>query len=189
MKSFIAISLILCMTLFNVGCNGSEFDRALDQVGPAVSAIASIIGVATGKPVSQALVDKVYQDAALVKKLKNDFSKGKGSTVDQINTAFAVLQADIADVFKLAQVSNPQTQVKITALVTLVNTLVIIIESFLPAHVQADLPKDVSEKTFVTAFNAALAIPSDDPKVAAQCKDSKLKTGSSFSGPGAWFMR
>lgn len=129
----VMLSIMLLFSTFSAGCSVSQFEQALNEVGPAVATILQIVALIKGSPADLSLAAKIDADTANLEKLYSDFQSAeaanKGNVAAQINASFAVLQADLGTVFAVAQVSDKDTQFKISALLGLITSAVHIAEA------------------------------------------------------------
>lgn len=177
MRKLLALMLSLCMiavpTVTMSGCSAAQFIQVLNEVGPAVGVILQIVALSKGTTANLALQTKVDADTAALNKLYEDFESSatanKGSVDAEINGAFSTLQNDLSQVFVLAQVSNPNTQNKLTSLVGLIQGLVQIAEAAVPSTAPAALAKApaVSADQFIKTWNKTLTAKTGDAKVDA----------------------
>jgi hypothetical protein len=168
------LSLVLLLASFGTaGCTSAQFTTVLNEVGPAVGVILQIVSLAKGVPVNGSLSAKVTADTAALNTLYTGLTTAvaadKGNVEKQINDAFVVLQADLNSIFTLAQVSNPNTQTKLTSLIGLVAGLVQIAEAAIPttAPLAAAKAPAVSEADFVSTWNKTLTAKTGDARVDA----------------------
>lgn len=169
------LSVFLCLVLFfgSAGCSVAQFTTVLNEIGPAIGVILQIVALAKGVPVGSGLQSKIAADAASVNKLIVDFDAAgtadKGSIEAEINGAFTVLQSDLGQVFVLCQVSNANTQAKLTSLIGLVQGLVQIAEAAIPTGAASVASKatPVSANQFVSTWNKTLTAKTGDSKVDA----------------------
>jgi uncharacterized protein YqgV (UPF0045/DUF77 family) len=164
-KKFLAVLLIpvLAVSLTMTACNVNQFEAVLNEIGPAVATIIQIIALVKGVPANTAPATKVSADVAAVEKLYNDYEKADATAVPgiraEIQTGFTVLNGDLSTIFAVAQVSNANTQAKITALIGLVETAVQIAEAAVPGvtppTAQAQ-PIGMDAKNLKSTFNSIL---------------------------------
>src|SRR5208282_1406795 len=132
LSAFLALMLAFT-TVFTGGCTQAEFQAVLNEIGPAVSTILQIVALVGGKPANATIVPKVDADVAALNQLYTDFQAAEvanqGNIRNEITAAFTTLNADLSDVYTLAQVSDKNTQAKITALVGLCESAVEIAEA------------------------------------------------------------
>ncbi|MGH9710156.1 MAG: hypothetical protein ACRD37_06390, partial [Candidatus Acidiferrales bacterium] len=177
--------LFLCALLVFVpaagltGCNASQFETVLNEVGPAIGTILQIIALVKGTPANMGLASKVGADTAALEKLYADFESAnagsKGSIKSEINATFSTLNADLSTVFALAQVSDKNTQVKITALIGLVQSAVAIAEAAIPSPTpKAIAPITLNASSLISSFNKVLVAKTGNPAVDKATPKMKL---------------
>jgi hypothetical protein len=184
LASFLALMLAFT-TVFTGGCNVAEFDAVLNEVGPAVSTILQIIAIFKGAPANLAVVSKIDADVKSLESLFNDFQAAsvanKGSIEAEINGVFATLQADLGTVFSVAQVSDVNTQAKITALVGLIQSAVQIAEAAIPSsNAAASKPVVLDASSFVDSYNKILTAKTGNAAVDALTPKHKIHNHSKF---------
>jgi hypothetical protein len=150
----IALAMVLSCALVAQGCSQSQVNAVLNEIGPAVLTILQIIAVVKGTPVNTSLSSKVNSDVASVETLYTDFSSASATSKPgiegQLNAAMGVLNNDLNDIYNVAQVSDKNTQAKITALVGLIGTAINIVEATLPST-----PSAMKASLQPTALNAS----------------------------------
>lgn len=172
------LTLFLCAGLVFVpamgvsGCNASQFEAVLNEIGPAISTILQIVALVQGGAANTALPAKVSADVAALEKLYADFeaanSTSKGSIEAEIQAGFTTLNADLSSVFSIAQVSDKNTQAKITALIGLVESAVQIAEAAIPTPTPATArvaPVKLDAESFVSSFNKILTAKTGNQEV------------------------
>jgi hypothetical protein len=182
MKKLLIVALSL--SLFCTACSTawvSTLDSILAAAAPALINILQIVAVANGQPVNSALEAKITADATVIKTLATDFAKASSSAApgacSQLSAAVSDYQADQALVLQVAQVSDSNTQTKITLLADLVAGTVQAITAVIPscqnaASFRAALPYSLS--TFVAHYNSILAAPTGNNTVDVATKKLKL---------------
>lgn len=177
----LALGMAVSTTLVTSGCSFSNFvseaDNYLNQVVPSVNAILAILNLfgVTKSPVAPA---KVGQDVANVETLLNDLASAPFSSqaaiYANIQTAEGVLNQDLADIFSVAQVSDKQTQAKVTALISLVEAAIAEGFALVPApspSPKLELAKHASavykfeSKDYVGSFNKILTAKTGNESV------------------------
>lgn len=140
MKNFTSkavLAVLLSFTVLVAGCSVSQFEAVLNEIGPAVSTVIQIIAISKGTPADLTPVVKIATDVKTLETLYSDYQSVSAATqptvAGHINSAFTVLNGDLASIFSATQVSDPQTQAKITALVALIQTGVNIAEAAVPS--------------------------------------------------------
>lgn len=165
------LALILAITVPSMsGCSVSQFEAVLNEVGPAVSTILQIVAIAKGTAADTSLATKIAADVAAAEKVFADLQASteanKGSLKAQLDADFVTLNNDLSSVFAIAQVSNKNTQAKITALVGLVESAVQIAEAAIPSNSAkaVNAPK-LSADELVDSFNNVLVAKTGDVKI------------------------
>jgi hypothetical protein len=184
---------VLSLALIGTGCSAawlSTLDSILAAAAPALINILQIVAIAEGKPANSILVSKINADTTLIKTLAVDFStasniSGPGAC-QQLQAAVGVYQRDIQLVLEAAQVSDPNTQAKISSLAALVAGTVSAIAAVIPAcqsgaAVQApNAELQFSVSTFVNDYNRILAEKTGNAVVDAATTKLKLRRHSKF---------
>jgi hypothetical protein len=191
MRKVLVISLSLAM--FCTGCSTawvSTLDSILSAAAPALINILQIVAVANGQPVNSILAAKVNADATAIKTLAADFAKastgGAPGACQQLQAAVSAYETDQQLVLQVAQVSDPNTQTKITMLADLVAGTVGAITAVIPScgnaasfqNMQAAPPYSLS--TFVAHYNHILVTPTGNAAVDAATRKLKLHQHSAF---------
>jgi hypothetical protein len=166
MKSVLVV--VLSLVVLCTACSTawvSTLDSILAAAAPALVNILQIVAVANGQPVNSNLEAKINADAAVIKTLAGDFAKASSSAAptvcSQLQAAISTYQADQQLVLSAAQVSDLNTQTKITLLAGLVaGTVQSIGQTF-----KAAPPYGLS--TFVTHYNSILVAPTGNKAVDA----------------------
>jgi len=122
--------VVLSIVMFASACSTawvSTLDSILSAAGPALIDILQIVTVANGQPVNGNLVAKIDADATVIKTLATDYAKASSSSApgicQQLQAAVGVYQNDQQLVLEVSQVSDSNTQTKITLLANLVVSL------------------------------------------------------------------
>jgi hypothetical protein len=184
MKKVLVVALSVAM--FSTACSTawvSTLDSILAAAAPALINILQIVAVANGKPMDSNLAAKINADATVIKTLAGDFAKASSGSApgvcQQLQAAVSAYQADQALVLQVAQVSDSNTQTKITLLANLVAGTVEAITAVIPscqANVQASFkalpPYSVS--TFVDHYNSILVAPTGNAAVDAASPALKI---------------
>ncbi len=158
-------------------------DSILAVAAPALVNILQIVAVANGRPMNSNLVTKINADATIIKTLASDFAvaSGSGSGVcQQLQAAVSAYQTDQQLVLQAAQVSDPNTQTKITLLVDLVAGTVAAITAVIPSFensasfrsTKTALPYSVS--TFAARYNSILVAWTGNAAVDAATQKLKI---------------
>jgi hypothetical protein len=177
MKTLLVIPLSLVM--FCMACSTAwvaTLDSILAAAAPALINILQIVAIANGQPVNGSLQTKINTDVADIKTLAADFTKlssTRGSSVcQQLQAAVSAYQADQQLVLQIAQVSDPNTQTKITLLAGLVagtgEAIVAAIPSCQSApasSMKSALPYSLSN--FAERYNTILVDPTGNAAVDA----------------------
>ncbi len=129
---FLAVSCTACSTAWV-----STLDSILAAAAPALINILQIVAVANGQPMNAGLAAKINSDAANIKTLAGDFAKVSSESgpgvCQQLQAAIGAYQADQQLVLQVAQVSDANTQTKITLLSGLVAGTVQAITAVIPS--------------------------------------------------------
>lgn len=172
-----AILGVLVASLSLAGCSTAQFDAFLNVIGPAVSDIIQIIAIVKGTPADLTPVAKIDADVAAVEKLYSDFQAAGTSAQPgvqaAINAGFTTLNADLGQVFSLAQVSNPASQAKITALVSLVETGVQLAEGVVNTK-GPHVSETFTAKQLKSSFNQVLTAKTGNSAVDAFTAKHKI---------------
>lgn len=178
MKTILAFTLFVAVAL--TGCSAawiSTVDSILAVAAPALTNILQIVAVANNQPFNSNLAVKINADASAIQLLASDFAKTSSASssgiCQQLQAAISTYQADQQLVLQVAQVSDANTQTKITLLTDLIAGTVQAITAVIPscqsvalAHdFKAQLPLKVRE--FVTEYNATLKIETGNAAVDA----------------------
>jgi hypothetical protein len=185
MRKVLIITIALSLAMFCTACSTawvSTLDSILAAAAPALVNVLQIVAVANGQPVNSNLEAKINADATIIKTLASDFAQSSSSAApgvcSQLNAAIGDYQADQALVMQVAQVSDPNTQTKITLLADLVTGTVQAITAVIPscqanAHAfKASPPYSLS--TFVAHYNNILVAPTGNKAVDAATGKLKL---------------
>jgi hypothetical protein len=158
------------------GCSQSQFDAYLNVIGPAVLDVLQIVAVFSGKAANTSISDKVSADVAAIEKLYADYQSAaasqKAGVQGEIQAAFTTLNSDLGSVFQLAQVSDKNTQAKITVLVGLIETgvnlaLAVINPPVAAASLKGAQSPSLTAAQLVSSFNATLTAKTGNAKVDA----------------------
>jgi hypothetical protein len=179
--------VVLSLAMLSTACSTawiSALDAILASAAPALINILQIVAVANGKPASSSLIAKIDADAAAIKTLAANFAAASSAATpgvcEQLQAAVSAYQADQQLVLQLAQVSDSNTQTKITLLVDLVAGTVSEITAVIPSCENAAsfrsrkgaLPYSVS--SFVSHYNRILVAPTGNAAVDAASQKLKL---------------
>jgi hypothetical protein len=177
MKKLLVI--ILSLAVFCTACSTAwvgTLDSILAAAAPALINILQIVAVADGQPVNGSLESKINTDVADIKTLAADFAKlssTQGSNIcQQLQAAVNAYQADQQLVLQIAQVSDPNTQTKITLLAGLVAGTVEAIMAVIPSCQSAAVPSmksapPYSLSNFAERYNTILVEPTGNAAVDA----------------------
>jgi hypothetical protein len=162
----------------------STLNSILAAAAPALIDILQIVAVANGQPVNAKLAAKINTDATAIKTLATDFAKGSSSSAPgvclQLQAAVSVYQDDQQLVLQVAQVSDPNTQTKITLLADLVAGTVNAITAVIPSCQNVDVRQGFkvvppySVSTFTERYNNILVSPTGNVAVDAATQKMKL---------------
>jgi hypothetical protein len=181
-----SLAVALSLALFCTGCSTawvSTLDSILAAAAPALIDILQIVAVANGKPMNSNLAAKINADAMVIKTLAVDFAKASSRSApgvcQQLQAAVSAYQADQAIVLQVAQVSDANTQAKITLLANLVAGTFQAIAAVIPpcqANAQASFkalpPYSVS--AFADHYNSILVAPTGNAAVDAATPALKI---------------
>jgi hypothetical protein len=185
MRKVIVVALSLAM--FSTACSTawvSTLDSILAAAAPALINILQIVAVANGQPMSSNLAAKINADAAVIKTLAADYATASSSAApgvcSQLQAAVGAYQADQQLVLQVAQVSDPNTQTKITLLGNLVASTIQAITAVIPSCENAVSPRGFkaapaySIATFADHYNSILVAKTGDAAVDAATPRLKL---------------
>ena len=184
MKKVLVIALSLAMSC--TACSTawvSTLDSILAAAAPALINILQIVAAANGGPVNTNLAAKINADATVIKVLAGDFAKASAGSApgvcQQLQAAVSAYQADQALVLEVAQVSDANTQTKITLLANLVAGTVEAITAVIPScqtNVQASFRRapPFSVSSFADHYNSILIAPTGNAAVDAATLKLKL---------------
>ena len=182
-----ALVVLLSLAMFCAACSTawvSTLDSILAAAAPALINILQIVAVANGQPVDGNLAAKINADAAAIKTLAADFAKASSGSApgvcQELQAAVNAYQADQQLVLQVAQVSDPNTQTKITLLADLVAGTVKAITAVIPSCENAASPHSMrtaprySVSTFTDHYNNILLLPTGNAAVDAVTRKLKL---------------
>lgn len=177
----VLLALVLCLSITITACSVSQFDAVLNEIGPAITTILEIVAIIKGVPANTSLPAKVAADVTAIENLDNSLNSALASAQPgiegDIHAGFSVLNADLNSVFTLAQVSDPSTQAKITALVSLAQTAVGIAEAAIPnpaSKFTASAPQHMTASYMIKTWNRILVTKTGNPAVDTYTKKHKL---------------
>jgi len=191
MRKALVVSLSLAMLC--TACSTawvSTLDSILAAAAPALIDILQIAAVANDQPMNTNLEAKINADATVIKTLAADFAKASSAEApgvcSQLQAAVSAYQSDQQAVLQAAQVSDPNTQTKITLLANLVAGTVNAITAVIPScndaassrNLKAQPPYSIS--TFAALYNSILVAPTGNPGVDAATRKLKLHQHSKF---------
>jgi hypothetical protein len=183
---------LLLLVIFCTACSTawiSTVDSILSMAAPALINILEIVAVANGQPVNAVQVAKINTDAATVERLASDFASASSlaapGVCSDLQTAIGVYQQDQQLVLSAAQVSDPNTNTKVTLLSDLVAGTVDAILAVLPSchasQMAAFRPATpLSLKNFVTSYNTILTAKTGNAAVDALTGKCRLHQHSKF---------
>ena len=185
MRRVLVVALSLAM--FCTACSTawvSTLDSILAAAAPALINILQIIAVANGQPVNSTLEAKINADAAIIKMLAADFAQASSGSApgvcQELQAAVSAYQADQQLVLQVAQVSDSNTQTKITLLTDLVAGTVNAITAVIPSCQNAAASRSMkttppySVSTFAAHYNSILVAKTGDAAVDAVTPKLKL---------------
>ena len=185
MRKVLVVALSLAM--FCTACSAawvSTLDSILAAAAPALINILQIVAVANGQPVNSNLAAKINADATVIKTLAGDFAKASSGSApgacQQLQLAVSAYQADQQMVLQVAQVSDSNTQTKITLLAGLVAGTVDAITAVIPSCQNAASSQSMrtappySVSTFTDHYNSILLSPTGNAAVDAVTPKLKL---------------
>jgi hypothetical protein len=179
--------VVLCAAMFCTACSAawvSTLDSILAAAAPALINILQIVAIANGQPMNSGLQAKISADASVIKTLASDFataSSESGTGVcQQLQAAVSVYEADQQLVLQAAQVSDSNTQTKITLLVDLVAGAVNAITAVIPSCGNSASFKGMPTapsygmSNFVAHYNRILVAPTGNAAVDTATRKLKL---------------
>ena len=179
---FLAVTCTACSTAWV-----STLDSILAAAAPALINILQIVAVANGQPMNAGLAAKINSDAGDIKALAGDLAKVSAESgpgvCQQLQAAIGAYQADQQLVLQVAQVSDANTQTKITLLSGLVAGTVEAITAVIPSCQNASLaqsrrfeavpPYRIS--SFTEHYNGVLVAKTGNAAVDAATPTMKLQ--------------
>lgn len=184
MKKLLVVP-VLALAIFCTACSTawvSTLDSILAAAAPALIDILQIAAVAGGAQVNPTTEAKINTDAADLKTLAAAFAadSNSGTVCQNLTAAVATFQGDIQLVLQVAQVSDQNTQTKITLLVGLATSAVSAITAEIPSCGGTASSKafnvtqpPLNIRNFVESYNSILVKKTGNAKVDA--KTAKLK--------------
>jgi hypothetical protein len=180
-------AMTLAITMVCTACSTAwvaTLDSILAAAAPALIDILQIVAVANGRAVNAAQVAKINDDAAAIKRLASDFATASAQAspgvCSQLQASIGTYQQDQQLVLSTAQVSDANTQMKITLLSDLVastaDAILAVIPScqIRPAALSTKAAPPLSVTDFVTSYNAILTAKTGKPTVDALTVSLKL---------------
>jgi hypothetical protein len=177
----------LSLAMFCTACSTawvSTLDSILAAAAPALINILQIVAVANGQPMNANLATKINADATDIKTLASDFANASSGSApgicQQLQGAVSAYQSDQQLVLQVAQVSDSNTQTKITLLADLVAGTVSAITAAIPSCQNAALSKSISRSsaysvsTFAARYNSILLAPTGNAAVDSVTPKLKL---------------
>src|SRR5208337_3545490 len=184
-KKVLVVALSLAM--FCTACSTawlSTLDSILAAAAPALINILQIVAADKGQPVDASLVAKINADAGIVRELAGDFAVASSAAApgvcQQLKVAVGTYQNDQNLVLQLAQVSDSNTQSKVTLLADLVAGTVNAITAVIPSCQNAAATGSMktappySVSTFADHYNSILLSPTGNAAVDAVTPKLKL---------------
>jgi hypothetical protein len=175
--------VVLSLAMFSTACSTawvSTLDSILSAAAPALIDILQIDNLAA----------KIGADATVIKTLAADFAKASSGSApgvcQQLQAAVSTYQADQQLVLQVAQVSDANTQTKITLLTDLVAGTVNAITAVIPSCQNAAAIRSVkiaapySVSTFAAHYNSILVAPTGNAAVDAATQKLRLHQHSEF---------
>lgn len=185
MRKGLVVALSLAM--FCAACSTawvSTLDSIVAAAAPALINILQIAALANGRPMNSTMAAKINADATVIKTLAGDFAKASSQAApgvcQQLQAAVGAYQADQQLVLEAAQVSDPNTQTKITLLANLVAGTVQAITAVIPSCNNASSREGFrtappySVSAFSTQYNSVLIAPTGNAAVDAATPKLKL---------------
>jgi hypothetical protein len=178
---------VLSLSMLCTACSTawvSTLDSILAAAAPALINILQIVAIANGQPINGNLTAKINADVTVIKTLAADFAKASAGSApgvcQQLQASVGAYQADQALVLQVAQVSDPNTQTKITLLAGLVASTVQAITAVIPSCQNAASPArfkaipPYSVTTFAAHYNSILLAPTGNAVVDAATQKLRL---------------
>jgi len=188
-RTLVALTLVPVMILTcGFSCNVQNVvDRVnsiLEEVGPALQIITSLLPLLGAKQIPDSVVTginawvpKVQKDVSELDDLYKQYSADLANNADaqsKINAIIATTDNDLTSIFDVIRVLDPSTQAKISNLVTAVIAAVASAENIIKAAEGKVSAKKAASTVFVTdgkdfkaKYNAVLKAPSGDAVVDA----------------------
>lgn len=178
---------VLSLTMFCTACSTawvSTLDSILTAAAPALINILQIVAVANGQPMNANLAAKISADAMDIKTLASDFAETTSVSAPgvcrQLQAAVGAYQSDQHLVLQVAQVSDSNTQTKITLLADLVAGTVSAITAAIPSCQNTAVSNGISSSsahsvsTFANRYNSILLVRTGNAAVDAETPKLRL---------------
>lgn len=169
----------------------STLDAILAAAVPSLINILQIVAIAKGLPADADLAAKINADSAVIKTLANDFAKASSTSAPgvcrQLKSAVGTYEADQQLVLQVAQVSDPNTQTKITLLANLVGGTVEAITAVIPSCQDSEAARAFKAAppynltTFSEQYNSILIAPTGNAAVDAATPKMQLHRHSKLA--------
>ena len=185
MKRLLVVALSLA--IFCTACSTAwvtTLDSILAAAAPALINILQIVAVANGQPVNSNLAAKINADATVIRTLAADFASASSGSApgvcQELQAAVNAYQVDQQLVLQVAQVSDANTQTKITLLADLVAGTVNAITAVIPSCQNAAATRSVGTpptyiiSAFADHYNSILAAKTGNAAVDAATPRLKL---------------
>lgn len=196
LTSLLLLPILLFVLSVSPACSVAqfvtEFNQYASEIVPAVQSVLSILALfGVGAPA--AAIPAIKGDVAKVESLMTDFGNASAQSApgvrNQLLAAMQTLMQDVNTVFSLANVNNAATQDKLTALITLLNSLIEEMIILIPtanttvavnlAYAQARITLQ-SRGDFVGLFNSKLVEPTGIKAVDSLTRRSRLHNHGTF---------
>ncbi len=182
-----ALVVVLSLAIFCTACSTAwvtTLDSILAAAAPALVNILQIVAVANNQPVNSTLAAKINADATVIKTLAADFASASSGSApgvcQELQAAISAYQTDQQLVLQVAQVSDPNTQTKITLLADLVAGTVNAVTAVIPSCQNASVTRNTriappySVSTFADRYNRILVAKTGNAAVDAATPSLKL---------------
>jgi hypothetical protein len=182
-----ALVVVLSLAIFCSACSTAwvtTLDSILAAAAPALVNILQIVAVANNEPVNSTLAAKINADATVIKTLAADFASASSGSApgvcQELQAAVSAYQTDQQLVLQVAQVSDPNTQTKITLLADLVAGTVNAVTAVIPSCQNAAVTRSAritppySVSTFADHYNRILVAKTGNAAVDAATPRLKL---------------
>ena len=179
--------VVLSLAIFCTACSTAwvtTLDSILAAAAPALINILQIVAVANGQPVDSNLAAKINADATVIRTLAADFASASSGSApgvcQELQAAVSAYQVDQQLVLQVAQVSDSNTQTKITLLADLVAGTVNAITAVIPSCQNAAVTRSAgtaptySISTFAGHYNNILVAKTGNAAVDAATPRLKL---------------